>query len=128
MQAKKQIFRAPAGFTAWPNTLAYQSICWSNGVSTTNVSFLDVASIPTYTDCAACDAALNPTPVPSPTPAPPITPGTPEFCLSFTNNLTVFSSTIEWPDIFPFSRYNSFILCYKWYMGDIQCKHRGICY
>ena len=100
--SQKQIFRAPAGFTAWPNTLAYQSICWSNGVSTTNVSFLDVASIPTYTDCAACDAALNPTPVPSPTPAPPITPGTPEFCLSFTNNLTVFSSTIEWPDIFPF--------------------------
>ena len=100
--SQKQIFRAPAGFTAWPATLAYQSICWTNGVSTPNVSYLDIASIPTYADCAACDAALNPTPVPSPTPAPPITPGTPEFCLSFTNNLTVFSSTIEWPDIFPF--------------------------
>jgi len=42
---QKQIFRAPSSFTAWPNTLAYQSICWTNGVSTSNISYLDVANI-----------------------------------------------------------------------------------
>ena len=99
--SQTQVFRAPAGYSSWPSNLAYQSICWTNGVSTTDISYLDVANIPTYADCAACDAALNPTPVPSPTPAPPVTPGTPEFCLSFTNNLTVFSSTIDWPDVLP---------------------------
>ena len=94
--SQKQIFRAPSSFTAWPNTLAYQSICWTNGVSVTNISYLDVANIPTYADCATCATAIAPTPTP---PTPPTPPGTPEYCLSFTNTLTVSSNAVEFPDI-----------------------------
>jgi hypothetical protein len=93
--SQKQIFRAPAGFTAWPNTLAYQSICWTNGVSTTNISYLDIANIPTYTDCPTCAAALAPTPSPTPVPT---APGVAEYCLSFNNTLTVSSNLVEFPD------------------------------
>jgi hypothetical protein len=89
--SQKQIFRAPSSFTAWPSSLAYQSICWTNGVSTTNISYLDIANIPTYADCATCNAAIAPTPSPSPIPTP--SPGTGQYCLSFTNSLTVFSRT-----------------------------------
>ena len=85
--SQKQIFRAPTGFTAWPNTMAYQSICWSNGVSTTSTSTLDIADIQqVFADCTACLAAITPTPPPT---CPPITPGIPRFCLSFTNFLEV---------------------------------------
>ena len=80
----------PSSFTGWPSTLAYQSICWTNGVSTTNISYLDIANIPTYADCATCNTAIAPPPSPSPTPTP--SPGTGQYCLSFTNSLTVFSS------------------------------------
>ena len=84
---QKEIFRAPSSFTAWPNTLAYQSICWTNGVSTSNISYLDVADIPVYSDCATCATALAPTPTPTlhclfrqaskppPTPSEPRSPG-----------------------------------------------------
>ena len=89
--SQKQIFRAPSSFTAWPSNLAYQSICWTNGGSTTNISYLDIANIPTYADCATCNAAIAPPPSPSPTPTP--SPGTGQYCLSFTNSLTVISST-----------------------------------
>ncbi len=94
--SQKQIFRAPSSFTAWPNTLAYQSICWTNGVSVTNISYLDIANIPTYADCATCDAAINPPP--SPSPSPPTPPDVAKFCLSFTNTLTVSSNLVEFPD------------------------------
>jgi len=95
--SQTQIFRAPDGFTSWPTNLAYQSICWTNGVSTTDISYLDVANIPTYADCAACNAALNPTPVPSPTPSPPTPPDVSQFCLSFNNTLSV--SVLTYQDI-----------------------------
>lgn len=88
--SQKQIFRAPAGFTAWPNTIAYQSICWSNGVSTTSISYLDIPQ-PNFNDCATCLAAIAPTPTP---PTPPVPPGTAQYCLSFNNTLTVFSQDI----------------------------------
>jgi len=89
--SQKQIFRAPVSFTAWPNTLAYQSICWTNGVNQADPSNLDVENIPSYSDCATCATALAPTPPPSPIPTP--SPGTGQYCLSFTNSLTVISST-----------------------------------
>jgi len=91
--SQTQVFRALSGFTSWPSNLAYQSICWTNGVSTTDISYLDVTNIPTYADCATCATALAPTPSPSPTPTP--SPGIPQFCLSFTNTLTVSVLTIE---------------------------------
>ena len=90
--SQKQIFRAPAGFTAWPNTIAYQSICWSNGVSTTSVSYLDIPQ-PDFNDCATCLAAIAPPP--SPPPTPPVPPGTAQYCLSFTNILTVNEITLQ---------------------------------
>ena len=93
--SQKQIFRAPASFTAWPNTLAYQSICWTNGVGVSNISYLDVANIPSYSDCATCDTALAPTPTPTPVPS---APGVAEFCLSFNNTLSVSSNLVEFPD------------------------------
>lgn len=89
--SQKQIFRAPTGFTAWPNTLAYQSICWTNGVSTTNISYLDIADIPTYTDCTACATALAPSPPPA---CPTIPADVPQYCLSFTNTLDVIPITV----------------------------------
>tara|TARA_R110001606_G_scaffold317218_3_gene463999 strand:+ start:565 stop:2364 length:1800 start_codon:yes stop_codon:yes gene_type:complete len=91
--SQKQIFRAPAGFTAWPNTIAYQSICWSNGISTTSVSYLDIPQ-PNFNDCATCLAAIAPTPPP---PTPPIPPGTTQYCLSFVNSLNVvqYESSFE---------------------------------
>ena len=85
--SQKQIFRAPAGFTAWPNTMAYQSICWSNGVSTSSTSSLDIEDIQqVFADCATCLAAIAPTPPPT---CPEIPAGIPRFCLSFTNSLEV---------------------------------------
>jgi hypothetical protein len=85
--SQKQIFRAPAGFTAWPNTMAYQSICWSNGVSTSSTSSLDIEDIQqVFADCATCLAAIAPTPPPT---CPEIPAGIPRFCLSFINSLEV---------------------------------------
>ncbi len=91
--SQKQIFRAPAGFTTWPDTIAYQSICWSNGVSTTSVSNLDLPNT-SYSDCATCLAAIAPTPTP---PTPPVPPGTAQYCLSFVNSLNVvqYESSFE---------------------------------
>ena len=92
--SQKQIFRAPAGFTAWPNTMAYQSICWSNGVSTSSTSSLDIQDIQqVFADCATCLAAIAPPPAPPPT--PPVPPGTAQYCLSFTNILTVNELTFQ---------------------------------
>ena len=92
--SQKQIFRAPAGFTAWPNTMAYQSICWSNGVSTSSTSSLDIEDIQqVFADCATCLAAIAPPP--SPPPTPPVPPGTAQYCLSFTNILTVNELTFQ---------------------------------
>jgi|11BtaG_2_1085332.scaffolds.fasta_scaffold00646_2 hypothetical protein len=93
--SQKQIFRAPASFTGWPNTIPYQGICWTNGVSTTNISYLDLPNT-SYSDCATCAAGLAPTPTP---PSPPSPPGTAEYCLSFTNSLTVSTYTTEFPDV-----------------------------
>jgi hypothetical protein len=92
--SQKQIFRAPAGFTAWPNTMAYQSICWSNGVSTSSTSSLDIQDIQqVFADCATCLAAIAPPPAPPP--VPPVPPGTAQYCLSFTNILTVNELTFQ---------------------------------
>ena len=74
--------------------MAYQSICWSNGVSTSSTSSLDIEDIQqVFADCATCLAAIAPPP--SPPPTPPVPPGTAQYCLSFTNILTVNELTFQ---------------------------------
>ena len=91
--SQKVIFRGDINYN-WQPTVAYNGICWHNGVSTTTPSDLPITGIMVFTNCATCDAAINPPPSPTPpTPPPPTPPGTPEYCLSFTNSLKVISST-----------------------------------
>ena len=51
--SQKQIFRGDVGY-AWQPTVAYNGICWHNGVSTTTPSNLDIRGILVFTDCAFC--------------------------------------------------------------------------
>ena len=89
--SQKQIFRGDVGY-AWQPTVAYNGICWHNGVSTTTPSNLDIRGILVFTDCATCLAAIAPAPSPSP---PPVPPGTAQYCLSFTNTLEVQQLTFQ---------------------------------
>ena len=88
--SQKQIFRAPVSFTGWPNTLAYQSICWTNGVNQADPSNLDIENIPSYSDCATCATGIAPPPSPPPSP-----PGVAQYCLSFNNTLSVSEVTYQ---------------------------------
>ena len=83
--SQKQVFRAVAGYTAWPTVLRYNSICWQNPTTVTTVTNVDVSSLPEFADCATCLAVPTP-----PTPPSPPTPATtPEYCLVQTNSVTV---------------------------------------
>ncbi len=94
--SQKVIFRGDIGY-AWQPTVAYNGICWHNGVSTTTPSDLPIRGILVFTDCATCDAAINPPPTPSPTPSPspPTPPDTAGYCLSFNNTLSVNELTYQ---------------------------------
>jgi hypothetical protein len=89
--SQKQVFRAVAGYTAWPTVLRYNSICWQNGTTVTTVTNVDVTSLPTFADCATCLAVPTP-----PTPPSPPTPATlPEYCLVQTNAVTVVETDLS---------------------------------
>lgn len=89
--SQKQIFRAVAGYTAWPTVLRYNSLCWENPVTTSTTSGINVGSLPSYSSCANC--LTVPTP-PTP-PSPPPSSGLPEYCLVQTNTVTVVESDLS---------------------------------
>ena len=51
------IVKGTQGYT-FPGFIKYNGICFENPVTTTTVSNLDITTLPTFTDCADCDASL----------------------------------------------------------------------
>ena len=91
----KQIFRAPETTTSVPNSVAYTSICWTNPVATSSLSNINLLSLPEYTDCTACNDAVNPAPTPTPAPTPVPSPeGIEEYCLTYNNTLNIVEADL----------------------------------
>jgi hypothetical protein len=84
--SQKVIFRGDINYN-WQPTVAYNGICWHNGVSTTNSSSLDIRGIMVFSDCLDCATFLTPTV--APVAPPPTDPEIPSLCLIGNNELNV---------------------------------------